>query len=253
MRCYPDLKTINEKIDHIFIALDGDKIIEAIKEAVSLNVKCATILSGGFSEAGLEGAGLENKILDIAKKGNLRILGPNSIGLINISDSVTLSANAMLELETLKSGGLSVISQSGSLIGALLSHGNTRDIGFSKLISVGNESDLSVAEIGEMLVADKNTETILLFLETLRNSESVATMARAARLAGKPLIVYKLGKSELGQALAKSHTGALAGSDAAFNAFLKHNGIARVYQFETLIEVPNLFRKHKKTLKKELV
>ena len=73
LRCYPDLKTINEKIDHIFIALDGDKIIEAIKEAVSLNVKCATILSGGFSESGLEGAGLENKILDIAKKGNLRI------------------------------------------------------------------------------------------------------------------------------------------------------------------------------------
>ena len=242
LRCYPDLKTINEKIDHIFIALDGNKIIEAIKEAVSLNVKCATILSGGFSESGLEGAGLENKILDIAKKGNLRILGPNSIGLINISDSVVLSANAMLELPNLKKGGLSVISQSGSLIGALLAHGNTRGIGFSKLISVGNESDLSVGEIGKMLVDDDNTDTIILFLETLRNSNQVAEMARLAHKSGKAVIAYKLGKSDLGQELAKSHTGAIAGSDEAFNAFIKYNGISRVETFETLIEVPNLFK-----------
>ena len=242
LRCYPDLKTINEKIDHIFIALDGDKIIEAIKEAVSLNVKCATILSGGFSESGLEGAGLENKILDIAKKGNLRILGPNSIGIINISDSVVLSANAMLELPNLKKGGLSVISQSGSLIGALLAHGNTRGIGFSKLISVGNESDLSVGEIGKMLVDDDNTDTIILFLETLRNSNQVAEMARLAHKSGKAVIAYKLGKSDLGQELAKSHTGAIAGSDEAFNAFIKYNGISRVKIFETLIEVPNLFK-----------
>jgi acyl-CoA synthetase (NDP forming) len=242
LRCYPDLKTINEKIDHIFIALDGDKIIEAIQEAVSLNVKCATILSGGFSESGLEGAGLENKILDIAKKGNLRILGPNSIGIINISDSVVLSANAMLELPNLKKGGLSVISQSGSLIGALLAHGNTRGIGFSKLISVGNESDLSVGEIGKMLVDDDNTDTIILFLETLRNSNQVAEMARLAHKSGKAVIAYKLGKSDLGQELAKSHTGAIAGSDEAFNAFIKYNGISRVEIFETLIEVPNLFK-----------
>ena len=242
LRCYPDLKTINEKIDHIFIALDGNKIIEAIKEAVSLNVKCATILSGGFSESGLEGAGLENKILDIAKKGNLRVLGPNSIGIINISDSVVLSANAMLELPNLKKGGLSVISQSGSLIGALLAHGNTRGIGFSKLISVGNESDLSVGEIGKMLVDDDNTDTIILFLETLRNSNQVAEMARLAHKSGKAVIAYKLGKSDLGQELAKSHTGAIAGSDESFNAFIKYNGISRVETFETLIEVPNLFK-----------
>ena len=79
LKCYPNLKKINEKIDHIFIALDGNKIIEAINDAVSLNVKCATILSGGFSESGSEGLDLENEILDIANKVNIRVLGPNSI------------------------------------------------------------------------------------------------------------------------------------------------------------------------------
>ena len=242
LRCYPNLKKINEKIDHIFIALDGDKIIEAINDAVSINVKCATILSGGFSESGSEGLDLEKKILDIANRGNIRVLGPNSIGIINISDSVILSANAMLELPNLKKGGLSVISQSGSLIGALLAHGASRGIGFSKLISVGNESDLSVGEIGKMLVDDVDTDTIILFLETLRNSSEVAEMAHLAHKSGKAIITYKLGKSDLGKELAKSHTGAIAGSDEAFNAFIKYNGMSRVQIFETLIEVPNLFK-----------
>ena len=242
LRCYPNLKKINEKIDHIFIALDGDKIIEAINDAVSINVKCATILSGGFSESGSEGLDLENEILDIANKGNIRVLGPNSIGIINISDSVILSANAMLELPNLKKGGLSVISQSGSLIGALLAHGASRGIGFSKLISVGNESDLSVGEIGKMLIDDIDTDTIILFLETLRNSSEVAEMAHLAHKSGKAIITYKLGKSDLGKELAKSHTGAIAGSDEAFNAFIKYNGMSRVEIFETLIEVPNLFK-----------
>ena len=252
LKCYPNLKSINEQVDHIFVAVDGNKIIEAIEDAISIKVRCASILSGGFSEAGSEGNDLEKHIFKIAQKGDLRILGPNSIGLINISDNIVLSANAMLELKVLKKGSLSVISHSGSLIGALLAHGHSRGIGFSKLISVGNESDLSVGEIGKMLVNDPNTETIILFLETLRNSNEVAEMSRMAHAAGKQIICYKLGKSELGKELAKSHTGAIAGNDDAFNAFINYNGIARVETFETLIEIPNLFKNKKKPVSKRV-
>ena len=241
-KCYSKLINIPQKIDHVFIAVDGNKIIDAIKDAVSMNIKCATILSGGFSESGSEGLNLEKQVLHIARQGNLRILGPNSIGIINISDSVVLSANAMLDLPNLKKGGLSVISQSGSLIGALIAHGHSRGIGFSKLFSVGNESDLTVGEIGKMLIDDNDTHTIILFLETLRNAQEVSEMARLAYASGKSVITYKLGKSDLGKELAKSHTGAIAGSDEAFNAFVKYNGIKRVEIFESLIEIPNLFK-----------
>ena len=242
LKCYPKLTRIRKQIDHVFIAVDGNKIIDAIMDAVSINIKCATILSGGFSESGSEGLNLEKQILHIAREGNLRILGPNSIGIINISDSVVLSANAMLDLPNLKKGGLSVISQSGSLIGALIAHGHSRGIGFSKLFSVGNESDLTVGEIGKMLIDDNDTHTIILFLETIRNSQEVSEMARLAYASGKSVITYKLGKSDLGKELAKSHTGAIAGSDEAFNAFVKYNGIKRVEIFESLIEIPNLFK-----------
>ncbi len=252
LKCYPNLKSINEQVDHIFVAVDGNKIIECIKDAISIKVRCATILSGGFSESGSKGNNLEKYIFKIAKKGDLRILGPNSIGLINISDNVILSANAMLELKDLKKGSVGVISQSGSLIGALLAHGHSRGIGFSKLVSVGNESDISVGEIGKMLVNDPNTGTIILFLETLRNSNEVAEMSRIANGAGKQIICYKLGKSELGKELAKSHTGAIAGNDDAFNAFINYHGIARVDIFETLIEIPNLFKNKKKPQSKRV-
>jgi acyl-CoA synthetase (NDP forming) len=252
IKAYQNLKSINNEVDHVFIALDGNKILDIIKDAISINVKCATILSGGFSETGTTGKQLERNILKLAKKGNLRILGPNSIGIINISDSVVMSANAMLDLPDLKKGSLGVISQSGSLIGAILSHGASKGIGFSKLISVGNESDISIGEIGKILVNDQNTDTILLFLETLRNNQEVAEMARLANLSGKPVIVYKLGKSELGKELAKSHTGAIAGSDDAFNAFIKKNGMTRVHIFETLIEIPNLFKNKRRAFGKRV-
>ena len=132
------------------------------------------------------------------------------------------------------------MSQSGSLIGALLSRADARGIGFSRLISVGNEVDLAVGEIADLLVDDPKTDAILLFMETLRDGERLAHAARRAHAAGKPVIAYKLGRSEIGQELAKSHTGAIAGSDATFDAFCRRHGIARVSMFELLVDVPAL-------------
>ena len=132
------------------------------------------------------------------------------------------------------------MSQSGSLIGALLSRADARGIGFSRLISVGNEVDLAVGEIADMMVDDPKTNAILLFMETLRDGERLARAARRAHAAGKPVIAYKLGRSDIGQELAKSHTGAIAGSDATFDAFCRRHGIVRVSMFESLVDVPAL-------------
>jgi acyl-CoA synthetase (NDP forming) len=126
------------------------------------------------------------------------------------------------------------------MLGTVLSRGAARGLGFAKLLSLGNEADLGAGEVVELLAADADTRVILLFLETVRDAPRLAAAARAAHAAGKPVVAYKLGRSALGQALALSHTGAMAGSDAAMDAFFRDCGIVRVDMLETLVEIAPL-------------
>jgi acyl-CoA synthetase (NDP forming) len=126
------------------------------------------------------------------------------------------------------------------MLGTLMSRGAARGLGFAKLVSVGNEADLGIGELLDLLVDDDDTRVIALFLETVRDARRLAAAARRAHAAGKPIVAYKLGRSDLGEAMARSHTGAMAGTDAAVDAFLRDCGIVRVDMLETLIEIPPL-------------
>jgi acyl-CoA synthetase (NDP forming) len=203
-------------------------------------VPVATIYSDGFAETGTDGAAREQQLIEKARKLGVRVIGPNSIGLANVSNGAIITVNAAFEIDALIRGGASVVSQSGTIIGTLLSRGAARGLGFSKLVSVGNESDLGVGELVAMLADDPDTQVILLFLETIRDAERLAAAARRAYAAGKPVVAFKLGRSALGEALAKSHTGALAGSDAAVDAYFRQHGILRVDMLETLVEIAPL-------------
>ena len=136
--------------------------------------------------------------------------------------------NAALEAAELPAGRLALVSQSGSMMGALLSRGAARGIGFSHLVGTGNEADLSAAEVAGLLVDDPQVDAILLFLEAIRRPEHFADLARRAHAAGKPVVAYKLGRSPYGAELAASHTGALAGTDAAADAFFRGSASPRV-------------------------
>ncbi|HEY5897145.1 MAG TPA: acetate--CoA ligase family protein, partial [Burkholderiales bacterium] len=148
--------------------------------------------------------------------------------------------NAVLEMDAPPTGPPSLVSQSGTMLGTLLSRGAARGLGYAKLVSVGNEADLGIGELVELLADDRETKVIALFLETVRDAGRLAAAARKAHAAGKPIVAYKLGRSKLGEELARSHTGALAGSDAALDAFFRDCGIVRVDMLETLIEIPPL-------------
>ena len=151
-------------------------------------------------------------MVERAKALGVRVLGPNSMGVVNLPGRVALTVNAVLEMDAPPIGSTSLISQSGTMLGTLLSRGAARGLGYAKLISVGNEADLGVAELVELLVDDADTQVIALFLETVRDADRLASAARQAHAAGKPIVAYKLGRSALGEELARSHTGALAGS-----------------------------------------
>ena len=239
-KAYKDLDAIAGDIDHAYILLNGKVAVDALAACGRRGVKVASILAGGFADAGAAGASLQDELVRIVRETGIRLVGPNSIGTVSTDPPMALTANAAFAVETLRAGTWGLVSQSGSLIGALLSRADARGIGFSRLISVGNEVDLAVGEIADLLVDDPRTNAILLFMETLRDGDRLAHAARRAHAAGKPVIAYKLGRSDIGQELAKSHTGAIAGSDATFDAFCRRHGIARVSMFESLIDVPAL-------------
>lgn len=233
---YPSLAEVPGDIDHAFVMVPPQDVLAACEECFARRVPVVTIFTDGFGETDDAGRAAQARLVGRARRAGVRLLGPNSIGLISTEPPTALSVNAVLELEHLLAGPLGLISQSGSLIGAFLSRGAARGVGFSRLVSVGNESDLSVGELAELLVDDPQTRAILLFLETVRDPERLARAARRAFAAGKPVIAYKLGRSPAGVELARSHTGALAGDDRAVDAFLRACGVLRVRNFEALIE-----------------
>lgn len=241
-RAWPDLASVPEPIDHAFVMVPSDGVEAVVQDCVARGVPLVTIYSDGFAESGAQGAARQRRIVDLARAGGTRVLGPNSIGTIVARNGVALSVNAVLEMPGITAGRWGLVSQSGSLIGAVLSRGEARGIGFSALVSVGNEGDLSVGEVCDVLVDDPDTDAILLFLETLRDAAHLARASRRAAAVGKPVVAYVLGQSALGRELAATHTGALAGSAEALAAWLDAQGIARVDQFETLLEIPALLR-----------
>ncbi|MDB5810196.1 MAG: hypothetical protein JWN94_2318 [Betaproteobacteria bacterium] len=239
-KAYPDLMSVPEPIDHAFIMVPRDAVAAAIEQCVEKKVVTATIYSDGFAETGDEGRRMQEAVMKIAREGGVRVLGPNCIGILSIRPSLALSVNAVLEMDHIKPGPFAIVSQSGSMTGGLLSRGLGRGAGFSKLISVGNEADIGVGELTDMLVDDPHTGAILLFLETLRDADRLAYAARRAYAANKPIIVYKLGRSDIGQDLAASHTGALAGADEVADEYFRAHGMLRVEMLETLFELPAL-------------
>lgn len=239
-KCYPSVTAIPGPVDHAFITTPPHTVPQVIRECGEAGVPVATVFTAEFAEAGPEGAKLQQEVIDAAKECGVRLIGPNCMGIYNMDPPATIAPNLILELPELKKGNIGVVSHSGSLTGTFISRGQARGMGFSKIVSIGNESDLSVAEIGEMMVDDPKTEAIILFLETIRHADAFAAMARRAYEKRKPILVYKLGRSEAAQEFTASHTGAIAGTDAAIDAFFRQHGVIRVNYFETLFELPML-------------
>ncbi|ASK35610.1 6-carboxyhexanoate--CoA ligase [Alcanivorax sp. N3-2A] len=235
-KAYPSLSALPAVPDHAFILTNTELAMAAVEECGRLGVPVATILATGFSESGPSGVEREQRLAEIADRYGIRILGPSSLGVISLHNNLVLTANAAFAEPDLPKGGVFCASHSGSLIGALTSRGRERGIGFNGLVSVGSEVDLSIGEICEATLDDPTITGYLLFLESTRHADTLRRFAIAAAARGKPVVAYKLGRSEVAAELAVSHTGALAGEDAVADTFLKDCGIARTDTFEGLLE-----------------
>jgi acyl-CoA synthetase (NDP forming) len=235
-RAWPSLDSLPELPDHVFVLAPTEAVADAFGACVARGVPLVTILAGGFGEEGEAGRAREVELKRILTGGSTRLLGPNSIGIVNVGSGLTLTANAAFAEEELPRGGLFVASHSGSMIGAILSRGKARGVGFSGFVSLGAELDLSLGEVCEATLDDPAVTSYALFLESIRHGRAIHRFALAAAERGKPIGAYKLGRSAQGAELSQSHTGAIAGEDGVADTFLKDLGIARVETIDGLIE-----------------
>jgi acyl-CoA synthetase (NDP forming) len=235
LACYPSVAELPVPPDVGLVLLGPDAAIRAVRDLAQRGARTAIVLAGGFAELDAHGANKQAELLRAAE--GMRLLGPNTIGLVNVTGATALSASLALELPELPTGGVSVVSQSGGMLGALLSRCTAHGLGLAKLISTGNEADVDVCDAIEHLLEDDATRVIALYLESVRRPARFREVAEQAARRGMPLVVFKVGRSEAGALSAASHTGALAGVDRLYDALFLQTGAIRVRALAELIDV----------------
>ena len=240
VRAYPSVLDLPETVDLAVVIVPAPIVPSVVEESGKKGVKGLVIISAGFKEVGPDGAELERQVSAIAQKYSMRMIGPNCLGVINADPAVKLNASFASGMPV--EGSIAFASQSGALGEAVLDYASGENIGFSKFISMGNKADVNENDILEYLRTDPMTKVILLYIEDIIDGRKfVDTVSRVTE--AKPIIAVKAGVSPEGAKAASSHTGALAGSDEAYNAILKQSGVIRVESIIDLFDYARAFAK----------
>ncbi|TPQ27107.1 acetate--CoA ligase family protein [Cupriavidus pinatubonensis] len=246
LRCYPSVGAIGKPVDLAIIGTAAAHVEAAVREGIASGVKAFVIFSSGFAELNDAGRALQERLTQLAQEHGVAIVGPNCLGIANASTGLIATFTTALESHVLRQGRFSLVSQSGALGAYWMDIVLRSGIGFSHWITTGNECNVDAAEAIDFLVSDPNTEVIGLYLEDVRRTEAFRLALDRAARAGKPVIAIKAGRSSAGAAAAASHTGALAGDDALYDACLSQHGALRVESLTEMMDAARLLL-HKAT------
>ncbi|RMH63614.1 MAG: acetyl CoA synthetase subunit alpha, partial [Bacteroidetes bacterium] len=240
IKAYPSIKDVPEVVDLAVVVTPAPTVPGVIRDCVEAGVKGAIIISAGFKEIGEEGVRLEQEILQIARTGGMRIIGPNCLGVMR----PTTGLNATFAGSMARPGNVAFISQSGALLTAILDWSFRENVGFSAFVSIGSMLDIGWGDLIHYLGEDPRTESILLYMESIGDARAFLSAAREVALR-KPIIVIKAGRTQQAAQAAASHTGTLAGSDEVLTAAFRRTGVLRVdsiadlfYMAEALAKQP---------------
>lgn len=233
-KAYPNLSAIPEPVDLVIVAVGAKYCASLMPEIKKAGARNAVIISGGFSETGAEGAVLENELTIAAKESDIRIIGPNCVG---VSNSRLFNGTFTMMPER---GNIAFVSQSGALGGMTIYTTRAKRIGMSKFASVGNSADVSIIEMLDYFRLDSKSTVIAAYIEGVnRGRELFESLQRAA--SAKPVVVLKGGRSEAGGRATQSHTGSLAGSSKVFDGMIRQAGCVTAPTLDTLFEICKLF------------
>ncbi|MGA8023647.1 MAG: bifunctional acetate--CoA ligase family protein/GNAT family N-acetyltransferase [Candidatus Acidiferrales bacterium] len=230
--CLPSITAVSEKIDLAVVVTPAQTVPAVIRECVDAGVRSAIVISAGFKERGPEGAELEQQIQAELRRGTMRVLGPNCLGMMNPE----LGLNATFAEEIARSGNVAFLSQSGALLTAILDWSFKEEVGFSAIVSTGSMLDMGWGDLISFFGEDPHTHSILLYMESIGDARAFLSAAREVALS-KPIIVIKAGRSEAASHAASSHTGALTGSDEVFDAAFRRCGVLRVQNISDLFHM----------------
>jgi acetyltransferase len=233
-KAYKSVLEVNDPIDVAIICIPAQFVLDTIKECVDKQVKGIVIISAGFKEVGGQGAVFEKEIEKIAQENDVRIIGPNCLGIVSPYYNGTFSA------QNPKKGHIAVISQSGAMLTAILDWAGAQDMGFSNFVSMGNKVDVDETDLIEELANDPETNIILMYLESVNDGEKFLQAVPQATKK-KPVIILKSGISEAGSRAASSHTGALAGNDISFSIAFDKCGVIRAQTMIELFDMARIF------------
>ncbi|RME87612.1 MAG: hypothetical protein D6785_01770 [Planctomycetota bacterium] len=241
--CYPSLLEIPVDIDLAVVAVPRDNVLEVMKNALAKKVKALVIITAGFREVGEEGRLLEEKILQMARQGGIRMVGPNCMGIINTQPQISL--NATFAPIPARPGHVGFVSQSGALGVAILNVADKLGLGLTQFISMGNKADVSGNDMLEYWEKASETRVIAMYLESFGNPKKFVHLARRIGKQ-KPILVVKSGRTPEGARAASSHTGALAAGDITISALLDSCGVVRVETIQELFDTARVFVKWQK-------
>jgi acetyltransferase len=236
LKVYPDIVSIPDKVDLVVVVVPQPLVEPTIRDAVNKGVKGAVIITAGFREVGPEGAAAEREITRIANEAGMRILGPNILGIIDTK----VRLNATFAAVQPEAGNIAFVSQSGALLTAILDWAVSERVGFSKIVSLGNKADLSEIDLFQALKDDDESRVVVAYLEGVTNGAAFREAATALTKK-KPLVIVKSGGTAAGSRAVSSHTGSLAGSDAAYDAAFKQSGILRAATMQDLFDISLAF------------
>lgn len=243
-RCYASLTALPQVPDCLGIAVAEVLVPDVLRDAAAAGIRQAIIFSAGFADLGDDdGRAKQAEIVALAQQLGIRILGPNCTGVVNVHSGAACNILPSIVDLPMQRGDVAVIGQSGAL-GYVVLQAMHRGVGFSKLISTGNSSDIDLAELIDYLTTDPQTRSIALLFESVPDGRRLALALQRAFQAGKPVVVYKIGTTGSGKKAALSHSGMLAGDSAAYDAVFYRTGAIQVHAFEALLETAVFFARY---------
>ncbi|MBI5033532.1 MAG: bifunctional acetate--CoA ligase family protein/GNAT family N-acetyltransferase [Chloroflexi bacterium] len=238
IKAYPSIAAVPEQVDLAVIVTPAPTVPNIIGECVNAGVKGAVVISAGFKEIGAQGVELERQIMEHARRGKMRIIGPNCLGVMN----ATTGLNATFAAAMARPGNVGFLTQSGALATAILDWSFRENVGFSSFISIGSMLDVDWGDLIYYLGDDPRTESIVIYMETIGDARSFLSAAREVALV-KPIIVIKPGRTEGAARAAASHTGSLTGSDEVLEAAFRRSGVLRVNTIADLFHMAEVLAK----------